>query len=130
MKVFADEQLAQRALLDLTNRAKGGIYIYLGAWLVIGISYDLYTTVPVYFYLNAIILTLISVVRLAHLICIKRGLAFSTSIMERWLVVTILIATFHWGLAVAWGLAMDETKNVRYMLLIVTAALGIGGASA
>ncbi len=52
---ISDEQLAKRALKDLSTRARGGIFIYLLVWLVITISYQLPVLLPVFFYLNTIL---------------------------------------------------------------------------
>jgi hypothetical protein len=65
--VINQKGLQKRALRDLSNRATGGIFIYLLVWLVIAVSHQFPVVFPLFFYLNTTILLVIAAVRILHL---------------------------------------------------------------
>lgn len=123
------EGLQRRALSDLSNRAKGGIFIYLLVWLIIAFSNQLHIVSPLFFYFNTAILLVISAVRSLYLYMYKRWPQLSVLSMTNWLAYTILFAALHWGIMVAWIVFDDGADNVRNLMMVVTAAFAIGGAS-
>jgi diguanylate cyclase (GGDEF)-like protein len=126
---ISDEQLAKRALKDLSNRARGGIFIYLLVWLVITISYQLPVLLPVFFYLNTMILLVVAAIRFLHFYLYKHRPELSVLAMTNWLVYTILFAALHWGVVVAWVIFDDRAIDIRNLMMVVTAGFAIGGAA-
>lgn len=126
---ISQAQLPKRAHRDLSIRAKGGIFIYLLVWLVITIPPQLPSSLTLFFNLNTAILITIALARISHLYVYKRWPEMPVVIMTNWLVGTILFAALHWGIVVAWVLLDDRATDIRNLMLLVTAALGIGGAT-
>lgn len=123
------EQLPRRALIDLSHRAKGGIFIYMLVWLIISFSYQLPVILPEFFYLNTTILLAIVAVRVSHLYVHKHWPHLSVVPVTNWLVCTILFAALHWGVVVAWIIFDDRAVEVRHLMMVVTAAFAMGGSS-
>lgn len=123
------QQLPKRALKDLSNRARGGIFIYLLVWLVITISYQLPDLFPEFFYVNSFILLAIAAIRLLHFYFYKSRPDIPVQTMTNWLVYTILFAALHWGVVVAWVILDDRAIDIRNLMMVVTAAFAIGGAT-
>lgn len=123
------QRLYAQALGDLGNRAKSGIYIYMGIWLMITVPYQFPKIAPVFFFLNTALLFALSALRLFLLKLKIHRPDLPVLKMTDWLVYTILLTALHWGLMVAWVLYDDKTVEIRQLMLISTAALGIGGAS-
>ena len=123
------QDLQKRALTDLSRRARGGIFIYLIAWLVISISHQLQIQSPLFFYYNTAILFAIAAVRILHLYMHKRWPGSSVRAMTNWLVFTILFAALHWGTMAAWIMIDDRAIDVRNLVTVVTAAFAMGGAT-
>jgi diguanylate cyclase (GGDEF)-like protein len=126
---ISDEQLAKRALKDLSNRARGGIFIYLLVWLVITTSYQLPVLLPVFFYLNTMILLVVTAIRFLHFYLYKHRPELSVLTMTNWLVYTILFAALHWGVVVAWVIFDDRAIDIRDLMMVVTAGFAMGGAA-
>lgn len=124
------EQLNRQALLDLTNRAKGGIAIYFLAWLLITLPFNYPSQHAVFFYVNTGVFGLLFISRVSHIIAFKKGLPLSVAASTNWLVVSILIAGLHWGLVTAWSLYDDSLADIRFFLVIVMATLAIAGTTA
>ncbi len=127
--VIKQEILQKRALRDLTNRAKGGLFIYLPVWLIIVISHRLPEILPVFFYSNFTLLLAIVVVRSLHLYMYTRRSGLSVRFMTNWLVYMILFAGLHWGLMAAWIIFDDRAVDVRNLMMVATAGIAIGGAT-
>ena len=123
------DDLQKRALKDLSNRAKGGIFIYIFVWLVIAVSYQFPSALPVFFYLNTSILLAITTSRMWHLYLLKHRPLIPVVTMKNWLVYTVIFAALHWGVMVAWILFDDRATDARNMVMIVTAGFAIGGAA-
>jgi len=123
------QQLPERALKDLSNRARGGIFIYLLVWLVITISYRLPDLLPEFFYVNTFILLAIAAIRFLHFYSYKRLPDMPVQTMTNWLVYTILLAALHWGVVVAWVILDDRAVDIRNLMMLVTAAFAVGGAT-
>jgi diguanylate cyclase (GGDEF)-like protein len=128
--VMNQKDLKKRALIDLSNRAKGGIVIYLLIWLLITVPHQFPDILPVFFYLNTSILVAIATVRLLHLYMLKRRPDLPVLMMKNWLVYTVLFAALQWGVMGAWVLIEDKAVDVRNMIIVVTAAFAIGGSAA
>jgi diguanylate cyclase (GGDEF)-like protein len=126
---ISQEQLSRQALKDLTNRARGGIFIYLLVWLVITISYQLPVRLPEFFYFNTIILLAITAIRFLLFYSYHRQPEMSVRVMTNWLVYTILFAALHWGVLVGWVIFDDRVVEIRSLMMVVTAGFAIGGAA-
>jgi len=129
MMDISHQQLPILALRDLSNRARGGIFIYLLVWLVITISYQLPVLLPVFFYVNTMILVVVTVIRFLHFYWYKRRPGLSVPTMTNWLVYSILFAALHWGVVVAWVIFDDRAVDIRNLMMLVTAAFAVGGAA-
>jgi diguanylate cyclase (GGDEF)-like protein len=122
------EQLQTLALSDLTTRAKSGILTYLGVWLILSFAYDIVTQHPAFFLVNTVILTCFFVLRVAHYIILTRSKNPDINFLHQWLVVTILLASAHWGGMSAWAIYDPELAAIRTLILIITPAFALGGA--
>jgi len=127
--IVNQQDLQKRALRDLSNRAKGGIFMYLIVWLVIAISHQFQVLLPVFFYLNTAILLVFAAVRILHLYMYKRWPGMPVSTMTNWLVYTILFAALHWGVMSGWIIFDDRAVEIRNLMMVVTAGFAIGGAT-
>ena len=112
---------------DLTNRARGGIAIYFGAWLLIALSFDYPQQHPVFFALNSAIFILTVLSRLLHLFFYKKRPSTPLPLLYHWLVNSILVAGLHWGLLTLWTLSHDDYREISIFLLLTAASLGIAG---
>ena len=122
-----NSELLNRAHHDLTKRAKGGIAIYLFAWLLITLPYQYPDRFPWFFYSNIVVLLLILISRLLHLIAIDRKPDISISFANCWLVSAILLAGLHWGVLCLWTLINETYSEISIYLVIAAATLGIAG---
>lgn len=127
---FFSEKLQFNALSDLTRRARGGIVIYLLAWLSITLPTGLHHISPQFFYLNLFILLALLVVRLAHLYCFKKCTAIPEMWLQHWLVLSIVASAIHWGLLSAWVLHQQDLYEIQFYILVTTAVLGTTGTTA
>lgn len=125
-----DEELQKHALIDLTNRAKGGIWIYLLIWVAIGVSYQLPTNEPGFFYLNLVMFILFAVLRSLHYLMVSRRQIIDAPRMINMLAIIIILAAIHWGVMVAWIVYHDNYDAIRSIILIATPAFAIAGAVA
>lgn len=122
------EQLQKQALIDLTNRAKSGIALYPAIWLVIALSYQIHLEHPAFFYINSAILCCIFISRIWHLIVFRSRAEYSVSRMLYWLVFSVLVAGFQWGVMSALMLWEGNTSGINYVWVIATMGFAIGGA--
>lgn len=125
-----DEELQKHALIDLTNRAKGGIWIYLIVWVAIGVIYQLPANEPGFFYLNLLIFILFMVLRSLHYLMVPRRQTFDAPRMINILAVIVILAAIHWGIMVAWVISHDNYDAIRSVILIATPSFAIAGAVA
>lgn len=123
----AEEEFQKQVLIDLTNRAKSGILVYLLVWIVIGLSYRLPVTEPGFFYLNLFIFILFMVMRSLHYQMVTRRQGLNARNMTNSLVIVVILAALHWGVLVAWIITHDELETIRNVFVLATCAFGIGG---
>ena len=123
-------QLQGRALVDLTNRSKGGIAVYLATWLLFGFGYDLPAREPVLFYSNLFILAIIMGARLWQQRVVSRD-SDNESTKRNWntLVFLMMIAATHWGALYALVISNQELSDVHLVMFLSTIAFSIGGSS-
>ena len=126
----AKNRLRKRALIDLTNRARGGIFLYLITWVAIGVTYELSSLAPYFFYFNFLVFSFFMILRAAHYYLVKRNPDFQVCFMTNCLIVLILAGGLHWGLIVAWIVSYESYQEIRNLILVVTPAFAIGGAVA
>ena len=124
------QELARRAHAELAKRARGGIFIYLVAWLILTVPTGIHVSEPGFFYLNTAILVLIMLSRLGHFCADRFGPSLPVSLRRTWLVTTILGGALHWGLMCFWILTHDGFKQVEFYLIASAAVLGIAGTAA
>jgi len=115
---------------DLTNRARGGIVIYLLVWLVIMLPNDIHVSNAEFFYFNTSIMLLVLVSRLAHYYYYLKHFPIQVSIANNWLVWTILFGALHWGLMSFWILSNDVYRALNIYMIVTGAVLGIAGTTA
>jgi len=118
-----------RAFNDLTNRAKPGILIYITVWFAIAYALELATVNPTFFTLNSAILFVFVVTRALHLRLRRNVTAENVSLLEGWLVGSVLFGALHWGMMTAWVFYEPTLTNVEAPILVVLAALAMGGTS-
>lgn len=122
-----DISLKRQALQDLTERARGGIVIYLATWLITTLWAGLPEKFPLFFYLNTSIVVALALVRTAQYLVYKRYPNADTNTMYQWLVAAILIGAGHWGVMAAWMVNDIDFIELRYVYLVIMAGFAIGG---
>ncbi|MDH3763026.1 MAG: GGDEF domain-containing protein [Gammaproteobacteria bacterium] len=125
-----NEALTIIAHADLTNRARGGIVIYLLAWLTIMLSNQVHVSNPEYFYFNTAVIVLVMLSRLAHYYTFVRGFEIPLSLAYDWLIYSILLGALHWGLMSCWTLLNSDYAALDTYIIVSGAVLGIAGATA
>ncbi len=129
-KANESEELQNRALADLSKRARGGIFIYLLGWLVMTLPASLHISHAKFFYLNTGILISIMLMRTAHLLVGYSRMPISLRIRRNWLVSGILAGALHWGLLSAWVVINPGYESIEFQMVITAAVLGIAGTAA
>lgn len=122
------EQLQTLALTDLTNRAKSGILTYILVWLILVFSYDLFGLNPVFFLVNTLFLVSFFILRVTHYAVLTRSKSPDIGFLYQWLVITILLASAHWGGMSAWVIYDPALIDLRTIILVITPAFALGGA--
>ncbi len=125
-----DDEIQVLAHSDLTNRARGGIVIYLLSWLVIMLPNQVHLSNPGFFYLNTAILTLVLISRLAHYYFFRQKRDIPVSLANDWLVYTILVGALHWGMMSCWILLHESYAQLDIYMIVTAAVLGIAGTTA
>lgn len=125
-----NDALTSIAHADLTNRARGGIVIYLLAWLTIMLSNQVHLSNPEFFYFNTAVLVLVLLSRLAHYYVFLRKFEIPAAMAYDWLVYTILFGALHWGLMSCWTLLNSEYAALDTYIIVTAAVLGLAGATA
>jgi diguanylate cyclase (GGDEF)-like protein len=115
---------------DLTNRARGGIVIYLLAWLPIMLSNQVHVSSPEFFYFNTTVIVLVMLSRLAHYYIFIREFEISVSLAHDWLIYSILFGALHWGLMSCWVLLNSDHAALYAYIIVSGAVLGIAGTTA
>lgn len=123
-----NDQLQTLALTDLTTRAKSGILTYLSIWLILAFSYDLLTKFPAFFLINTLMVLCFCVLRISHYIVLTRSKSPDIAFLYQWLIITILLASAHWGAMSAWVIYDPRLIELRHLILVITPAFAIGGA--
>ena len=123
-------ELQSRAHSDLSKRARGGILIYLLAWLVIIVPSSIPVTHAHFFYLNTGILVCLLLFRTAHLSAEYYSIFLSLSIRRRWLVWGVLAGALHWGLLTAWVVTHADYIAIEFHMIAAAAVFGIAGTAA
>ncbi|MFC3094839.1 GGDEF domain-containing protein [Alteromonas sediminis] len=123
-------QLHFQALFDLTMRAKAGIFIYLAVWVVFVVGFDFWANSPMFVMVNSGLILFMFVARLIHLAYVKRANKYTTDFLYQLLIGFILLSASHWGVMSAFILIEFKDSNAYQFILIVLAALAMGGASA
>lgn len=123
-----------KALVDLTHRARAGIPIYLAIWIIVSLWADFPSQQPLLFYGNLGILLLTAIARIAHLIPVARDTVGGRSENEtlrltRLLEWLLIIGGLHWGLMSAWLIYHPDHIEQRHVLTVVLAAFAMGGTS-
>jgi diguanylate cyclase (GGDEF)-like protein len=121
------KQLQKQGLIDLIHRAKGGIAIHLAIWFVLTLSDQLLTRFPSFFYINSVIFLCIVGSRTWHFSYLNRHPEADISKMYHWFVGNILFGGLHWGIMCAIILFHWDDSSARYIWIVVTFAVAIGG---
>jgi diguanylate cyclase (GGDEF)-like protein len=123
---FNDPILAKQFRFDLTMRARGGIFIYLVIWLITSFWSDIIQTNPFSFYLNTLIIFIITVMRIVHY-ALYTFRNLRTQRMHSWLVFLILVGALHWGVLSAWVVFVSSIESLHYLYLMIISAFALGG---
>lgn len=118
--------LKKQACLDLTLRARGGIFIYLSIWLITSYWVEIYDENTTFFYLNTLIISAISVMRIIHYVLIM-VVGLNTDKMYNILILLIVLGGGHWGVTSAWIVFGSSFQELHYPYLIILSAFAIGG---
>lgn len=121
--------LKKQAHLDLSDRARGGVVIYLIVWLITAYWGDINQSHPLFFYLNTSLFILLATLRLTHYFVLKLQPSSNTKLMYRSLVFLILASALHWGIMAAWVSHSSNIAVLHYPYMIISAAFAIGGTS-
>jgi len=129
--VFDEQHKSARrqGLGDLTIRARGGIFIYIATWLVTAIWADIPQEHPLFFYLNTVIFLILALLRTTYYLVYIKYPNASIDTLYRWLVTSVLIAAFHWGLLSAWIIYDSDLVDLKYIYFVTLAAFATGGTS-
>lgn len=119
----------ERALLDLSIRARGGIFLYPVVWFITAAWGKIYQHTPTAFYTISALLMLISVLRTIHYARLHKAETFNYQLMNRTLIALILFIAFFWGALSAWIMFYSQYAILKYPYMVILAALGIGGTS-
>lgn len=121
------DQLRVQAFLDLTNRAKPGIFIYVAVWFVMSLGFGLHEDNATFFIVNSAVLLLLFVTRISHLLVHKRVNEQNVQSLNFWLVSSILLGALHWGAMSAWVFYDPKIAVIDGPILITLAAFAMGG---
>lgn len=130
MHVEQATQAKEQALIDLTMRAKAGIFIYLAVWLVFIFGFDNWELSSTFVLTNTLIIAVMFVVRLVHMNLVTSTREKNTKYLYQFLIGSILVSALHWGVLTAMILAYNNGTSIYHLALIVLPALAMGGASA
>ncbi len=119
--------LKRQAHIDLTKRAKGGIFIYFIIWVVTAVFGGTVDLDSFYFYLNTCLFVLVAIIRVIHYRYVNSTEKLDLNLMHYCLVGMLLFSAFHWGLVSAWMIFDSQHENVRYLYMIIIAGFAIGG---
>ncbi|MFK7958285.1 MAG: diguanylate cyclase [Lysobacterales bacterium] len=127
-------EVKYKALMDLTLRARSGMLIYMIIWLVVSFWGHFPSEHALLFFGNFAILLLVAGIRFALNLrtnrCAASGMSESevsrlTDLLE-WMLV---LGGLHWGLISAWLIHHPDHVGQRHVVVVVLAALAMGGTS-
>ncbi len=122
-------QMEFQALTDLTNRAKGGIGIYLGIFLVMCFSTNTHISNPGFVISNTVILVILSILRATHVItCNKFANLQNQKFYANFFELCIMASAIHWGALAAWAVYDPALSDILYLGMIITPSLALAGA--
>ena len=118
--------LQQQFNVDITMRARGGIFIYLAVWLITAIWADIFQTNPFAFQLNTALIFMIAIMRIVHYLW-SMNFESNARKMHNFLVFLVLLGALHWGVLSAWIIFGSAINSLYYVYMIILAAFVIGG---
>ncbi len=121
--------LHMQSHIDLSERARGGIVIYLVVWLITAIWGDIPSSHPAFFYLNTLVFSVTAVLRIAHYLILKNRPNSNTRRMYRLLITLIFVSACHWGMLASWIMFGSQSEILYYPYMTITTAFAIGGAA-
>jgi diguanylate cyclase (GGDEF)-like protein len=116
-----------QALIDLSARARGGIFIYILLWFITAFWADIPTITPTEFYFNSVCVIVISLLRMSHLLLLKKYARSHTHEMYIILVMMIILVGLFWGLLSCWVMFFSPYEQLKYPYMAILSAVGIGG---
>lgn len=119
--------LKKQAHIDLTLRARGGMFIYFFVWLITAFWAGINQKDMPFFVLNTVIFLAVMLVRLVHYNGVTKDPKFNTNNMYKLLVASILTSASHWGLLSAYIIYSGNYQGLHYPYMIIIAAFAIGG---
>ncbi len=114
---------------DLAARARGGLFVHIPIWLLLGWSNGLMRDLPLFFWANAAVFCTMALVRLRH-----QNKVAARAADEPWawrfFLVMLLWNPLHWGLlgalAAGWLPLKGAQTSIMFVITGVTAAGGMG----
>ncbi|MES9955268.1 MAG: diguanylate cyclase [Candidatus Thiodiazotropha sp. 6PLUC2] len=119
--------LQLQAYKDLTLRARGGIVIYLGVWVISALWVGIDEGTPLFFYANTLLFGATAVARGIHYILFRADPSANPRQRYRILVGMILFSALHWGVMSAWVIYGSPYKELHYPYMVILAAFALGG---
>jgi diguanylate cyclase (GGDEF)-like protein len=121
--------LRRQALLDLAERARGGVVIHLVLWLLLGSANGIAQTLPVLFWTQAALFAAVLLVRLAFERRVA-ALAAERPAAHLAFMAMLLCNPLQWGLLGAWAALWPPLRPVQEPILFIltglAAAAGMG----
>ncbi len=120
-------ELKAQALKDLTNRARGGIVIYLPVWLLMALWYDLESVSSIFFWINTAVLTLLAIARLFHYRLTLSKTDQNVDVLYTSLKLLALANALHWGIQTGWILVQARYAQLHLITMILVSAIAFAG---
>lgn len=119
--------LRLQAYKDLTLRARGGIVMYLGIWLITAAWVGMHERTPQLFYANTLLFAATALARAIHYRMFEKDPNANHQRRYRWLVGMILFSALHWGVMSAWVIYASPYQELHYPYMVILAAFALGG---
>ncbi len=123
------DKIQYQALLDLSARARGGIFIYPAVWLITTIWADMPSKDTKVFIATSALLFSISLLRIVHNLLLPKYARTHAREMYPALVGLIMLIGLVWGLLSSWVIFHESYPQLKYPYIVIIAAVGIGGTS-
>ncbi len=118
------------ALIELSSRAKGGIFMYLAMWLIITLVSDIHINHPGFVFFNALLMSVNISLRLWQLMGLKQLRADNLHQSEQFFTATSLFNALHWSALTAYIILTPAYDIIAVPMLLTTTGIIAGGTMA